>query len=89
MIAVLVVMTAKHQSACHLSGLCHQFGAVPNSLELLRYRKLPIVVILWYQDVHLRALGTDDVTVKGVLAQVDLATLSCVDGNGGNSSQHL
>lgn len=42
MIGELVVMTAKHQSACHLSGLCHQFGAVPNSLELLRYRKLPL-----------------------------------------------
>lgn len=42
MFGVLVVMTMKHQSACDLCGFCHQFGAVPNSLELLRYRKLPL-----------------------------------------------
>lgn len=46
-------------------------------------------IFLWYHDVHLRALGTDDVTVEGVLAQVDLAALCLVDGNGGNGSQHL
>lgn len=48
-----------------------------------------IVISLWYQDVHLRALGTDDITVEGVLTQVDLAALCLVDGNGGNCSQHL
>lgn len=47
------------------------------------------VISLWYQDVHLRALGTDDVTVEGVFTQVDLAALCLVDGNGGNFSQHL
>lgn len=46
-------------------------------------------IILWYEDVHLRALGTDDVTVEGLLAQVDLTALCLVDGNGGNVSQNL
>ena len=41
-IVVLMVMMLKHQSACDLCGLCHQFGAVPNGLELLRYWKLPL-----------------------------------------------
>lgn len=50
MIGVSVVMAFKHQSACDLSGLCHQFGAVPDGLELLRYWKLP----LWNnQDVKM------------------------------------
>lgn len=44
---------------------------------------------MWYQDVHLRALRTDNGTVQGILAQVDLAALCLIDGNGGNSSQHL
>lgn len=35
-------MMMKHQSACDLSRFCHQFGAVPDSLELLRYWKLPL-----------------------------------------------
>lgn len=42
MIGMLAVMAMKHQSACDLSGLRHQFGAVPNSLELLRHWKLPL-----------------------------------------------
>lgn len=46
-------------------------------------------IILWYQDVHLRAVSADDVTVEGFLAQVDLAALCLVDGNGGNFSQNL
>lgn len=130
---VLMVMTLKHQSACDLCGLCHQFGAVPNGLELLGHWKLPllnnqktsalkqelqhwiktnpdarresrqhsqplcplsrntykIIISLRYQDVHLRACGTDDVAVEGVLAQVDLAALCLVDGDGGNFSQYL
>lgn len=128
-----MVMTLKHQSACDLCGLCHQFGAVPNGLELLGHWKLPllnnqktsavkqelqhwiktnpdarresrqhsqplcplsrntykIIISLRYQDVHLRACGTDDVAVEGVLAQVDLAALCLVDGDGGNFSQYL
>lgn len=28
------------QLACYLRGFCHQFGAVPDGLELFRYRKL-------------------------------------------------
>lgn len=48
-----------------------------------------IIIPLRYQDVHLRARGTDDVTVEGVLAQVDLAALCLVDGDGGNFSQYL
>lgn len=47
------------------------------------------IIFLWNQDVHLRALGADDVTVEGFLAQVDLAALCLVDGNGGNFSQNL
>lgn len=47
------------------------------------------IIFLWYEDVHLGALGTDDVTVEGLLAQVDLAALGLVDGNGGNFSQNL
>lgn len=42
MIGVPVVKTMKHWSACNLSGLRHQFGAIPNSLELLRHWKLPL-----------------------------------------------
>lgn len=42
-----------------------------------------------YHDVHLRALGTDNVTADRVLTQVDLAALGLVDGNGGNCSQNL
>lgn len=60
-----------------------------HSLNLSLNLNTHIFVILWYQDVHLRALGTDDVTVQGILIQVDLAALCLVDGNGGNSSQHL
>lgn len=120
MIVVSVVVRMKQQSASHLCGLCHQFGAIPNSLELLGdwqlsleniaglrihldshtflliwhttflFQKTHIVVVsLWYQDVHLRALGTDDVAVQGVLAQVYLAAFCLVDGNGGNCTQHL
>lgn len=47
------------------------------------------IIILWYEDVHLGALGADDVTVEGLLAQVDLAALGLVDGNGGDFSQNL
>lgn len=135
-IGVLVVMLIKHQSACDLSRFCHQFGAIPDSLELLWYWILPLrnkpkyncktrtwhmkdsgkqwmnkhsesqssrhslslslflnthilVISLWYQDVHLGALGADDVTAHRVFTQVDLAALCLVDWNGGNSSQHL
>lgn len=48
-----------------------------------------IIISLRYHDVHLRALGTDNVTVQRLLTQVDLAALGLVDGHGGNSSQHL
>lgn len=41
-IGVLLVTMIKHLSACDLSRFCHQFGAVPDSLELLRYWKLPL-----------------------------------------------
>lgn len=47
------------------------------------------IIFLRYKDVHLGALGADDVTVEGLLAQVDLAALGLVDGNGGNFSQNL
>lgn len=39
---LVVVMMRKHQSACDLSRFRHQFGTVPDSLELLRYWKLPL-----------------------------------------------
>lgn len=47
------------------------------------------IIFLWNQNVHLRALSADDVTVEGFLAQVHLAAFCRVDGNGGNSSQNL
>lgn len=47
------------------------------------------IIFLWYQDVHLRAVSTNDVTVEGFPAQVDLAALGLVDRNCGNFSQNL
>lgn len=44
---------------------------------------------MWNQDVHLGALGADDVAVQRVSAQVHLATIGLVDGDGRDSSQHL
>lgn len=44
---------------------------------------------MWDQDVHLGALGADDVAVQRVFAQVHLATIGLVDGDGRDSSQRL
>jgi len=44
---------------------------------------------LGHQDVHLGALGADDLAGQRVLAQVDVATVRLVDGDGGDLPQHL
>lgn len=38
-------------------------------------------VVVGHQDVHLGALGADDLTVQRVFAQVDMATVGLVDGD--------
>lgn len=48
-----------------------------------------VVVSFWYHDVHLRALGTDDVTGQRIFTQVDLAAFCLVDGDGRHLTQHL
>lgn len=47
------------------------------------------IFTVWDQDVHLGALGADDVAVQRVLAQVHLATVGLVDGDCRDSSQNL
>lgn len=47
------------------------------------------IFAVWDQDVHLWALGTDDVAAHRVLAQVHLAAVGLVDGDGRDSSQNL
>lgn len=46
-------------------------------------------VFVGYQDVHLRALGADDLTVQRIVAQVDMATIGLVDGDGGHFTHDL
>ena len=38
-------------------------------------------VFVGHQDVHLGALGADDLTFQRVFAQVDMATVGLVDGD--------
>ena len=46
-------------------------------------------VCFGHEDVHLGALGADDLAGQRVLAQVDVATIGLVDGDGGDLPQHL
>lgn len=46
-------------------------------------------VVFGYQDVHLRAFGADDLAADGVFAQVHLAAVRLVDGDGGHLPHHL
>lgn len=56
---------------------------------LLSFNTYIVVFSVWDQDVHLRALGADNVAVERIFTQVHLAALRLVDGDGWNSSQHL
>lgn len=67
------------RTAAHMERISSAFISVTHVIAL-SFR---------YHDVHLRALGTDNVTADRVLTQVDLAALGLVDGNGGNCSQNL
>lgn len=46
-------------------------------------------VFFRYQDVHLWALSADDFALQRVLAQVNMATVRLVDGDGGDLTQDL
>jgi len=46
-------------------------------------------VFAGHQDVHLGALGADDLAAQGVFAQVDLAAVGLVDGDRGHLPQDL
>lgn len=48
-----------------------------------------VSVIAGYQDVHLWALGADDLTAQRVFAQVDMATVRLVDGDSGHLTHDL
>lgn len=48
-----------------------------------------IVIPMWYENVHLRALGTDDLTVHGLFAQVHVAAFGLVNRDGGHFPHHL
>lgn len=48
-----------------------------------------LAVTVGYQDVHLRALGADDLAAQRLLAQVDMATVRLVDGDGGDLPHDL
>lgn len=53
------------------------------------YKDTHKVIVFRYQDVHLWALGADDLAVQRVLAQVDMATVRLVDGDSGDLTQDL
>lgn len=57
--------------------------------DTLTFATYVFIFSVWDQDVHLGALGADDVAVHGVSAQVHLATVGLVDGDGWDSSQSL
>lgn len=46
-------------------------------------------VLFGYQDVHLGALGADDLAAEGAFAQVHLAAVRLVDGDGGHLPHDL
>lgn len=46
-------------------------------------------VFAGYQDVHLGALGADDLAVQRIAAQVHVATIRLVDGDGGDLPHDL
>lgn len=46
-------------------------------------------VVFGYEDVHLGAFGADDVAIDGVFAQVHLAAVRLVDGDGGHLPHDL
>lgn len=48
-----------------------------------------VAIRLGHQDIHLGALGADDLTAQRVFAQVDLASIRLVDGNNGDLSCDL
>lgn len=48
-----------------------------------------IIIFLRNQNVHFWTLGTDNLAVERLLAQVDVASLSLIDGNRGHFSHHL
>lgn len=58
------------QSAGDLGGFCHQFGAVPDRLELLGYWELP----LWNDQEQKRQEGSD--TWRGLRVQQCLSILT-------------
>ncbi|TNN57356.1 Palmitoyl-protein thioesterase 1 [Liparis tanakae] len=48
-----------------------------------------VSVFAGHQDVHLGALGADDLAAQGVFAQVDVAAVGLVDGDRGHLPQDL
>lgn len=46
-------------------------------------------IFVGYQDVHLWALGADDLALQRVFAQVNMATVRLVDGDGGDFTHDL